>query len=105
MAIFFALEDGGERQVTWTEIDEGATRLAHAMKDRGVTQGDWIAIALKNSPEHLMSCFAGWKLGAVVVPMRWDLPEWERDRVLDAVTCAPQRDLARRIGAIRSRRS
>jgi len=29
-----------------------------------------------------MACFAGWKVGAAVIPMRWDLPEWERGRVL-----------------------
>jgi bile acid-coenzyme A ligase len=26
-----------------------------------------------------------WKVGAVPVPMRWDLPEWERDRLLGVV--------------------
>ena len=41
-----------------------------------------MAICLRNSVEHLVAGFAGWKVGAVVVPMRWDLPDWERDRVL-----------------------
>ena len=41
-----------------------------------------MVVALRNSPEHLFSGFGAWKLGASVLPLRWDLPEWERDRLL-----------------------
>jgi bile acid-coenzyme A ligase len=82
VAIVFAAEDGTERLVTFRELDERSTQLAHVLVDRGLTVGDFLAVSLRNSPEHLMACFAGWKAGAVVVPMRWDLPEWERGRVL-----------------------
>ena len=44
-----------------------------------------MVVGLPNSPEHLVATFAGWKVGAVVVPMRWNLPDWERDRVLAAI--------------------
>ena len=82
VAIIFAAEDGSEREVTWDELDQRSTQLAHVLKDRGLSKGDVLAVCLRNSPEHLMACFASWKVGAVVVPMRWDLPEWERARVL-----------------------
>ncbi len=85
VAIIFGAEDGTDRPVTWAELDEGSTQLAHVLADRGVGIGDRLAIRLRNSPEHLMACFAGWKVGAVVVPMRWDLPEWERGRLLDTI--------------------
>src|ERR1700734_2003778 len=82
VGILFVAEDGAERQVTWRELDERSTQLAHVFVARGLQVGDFIAISLRNSPEHLMACFGGWKAGATVVPMRWDLPEWERGRVL-----------------------
>jgi bile acid-coenzyme A ligase len=47
--------------------------------------GDRLGLRLHNSPEHILATFAGWKLGAVVVPVRWDLPDWELERVLDVL--------------------
>ncbi len=66
-------------------MDERSTQLARVLAERGVGVGDYLAVCLRNSPEHMISCFAGWKIGAVVVPMRWDLPDWERNRVLEAI--------------------
>jgi bile acid-coenzyme A ligase len=80
-AIIYLPEDGSERVVTWTELDERSTQLARALAAKGIGQGDRFGIKLRNSPEHYFASFAGWKLGAVVVPIRWDLPEWELERV------------------------
>jgi bile acid-coenzyme A ligase len=68
------------------------------LTEHGLAAGDTMVICLKNSPEHLIASFAGWKVGAVVIPMRPNLPEWERDRVLAAIGPAlvidvDQRDL------------
>jgi bile acid-coenzyme A ligase len=82
IGVTFVAEDGAERLVTWRELDERSTQVAHVLAERGLQLGDFLAVCLRNSPEHLMTCFAGWKVGATVVPMRWDLPEWERSRVL-----------------------
>jgi bile acid-coenzyme A ligase len=84
-AVIFAAEDGSERTVSFREIDERSTQLAHVLAGRGMQVGDYLAVSLRNSPEHLMACFGGWKVGAVVIPMRWDLPEWERGRVLATI--------------------
>ncbi|MSV99588.1 MAG: AMP-binding protein [Actinobacteria bacterium] len=81
-AIYFIPLEGDDRLVSWRELDEVSTSLAHVLQHRGVKVDDIVAVSLKNSPEHLISCFAIWKVGAVPVPMRWDLPEWERSRVL-----------------------
>ena len=85
VGIVFAAEDGSERTVTFGELDERSTQLARVLSARGLGVGDHMAICLPNSPEHLVATFAGWKVGAVVVPMRWNLPEWERDRVLAVI--------------------
>ncbi len=82
IGVIFVAEDGSERRVTWRELDDRSTQLARVLAERGIQVGEYLAICLRNSPEHLMACFAGWKVGAVVVPMRWDLPDWERSRLL-----------------------
>jgi bile acid-coenzyme A ligase len=81
VAVVFVSEDGTERSVTWGEVDDRSTQLARLLADQGLAAGGSLAIALKNSPEHLFACFAGWKVGATVVPMRWDLPDWELHRL------------------------
>ena len=85
VALVFAAQDGSERTVTFGELDDRSTQLARVLSARGLTVGDHVAVSLPNSPEHLVATFAGWKVGAVVVPMRWNLPEWERDRVLAVI--------------------
>ena len=82
VAVVFAAEDGSETPLSWIELEQRANQVAHYFEGRGLGQGDIIVVALKNSPEHLFSTFASWKLGASVLPLRWDLPEWERERLL-----------------------
>ena len=82
IAVFFAAENGDERPITWRELEDRANQVAHFLAGRGVGQDDIVVVALRNSPEHLFSTFGAWKLGASVLPLRWDLPEWERDRML-----------------------
>lgn len=77
--------DGHEERSTWREVDQRSEQLARALLARGVTYGDRVALELMNSTELVLLVFAAWKIGAVPVPMRWDLPEWERQRLLDVV--------------------
>jgi bile acid-coenzyme A ligase len=88
VALRFAALDRSEREVTWAELDRGSTRLAHAFAARGVGFGDRVALGIRNSPELVLSVVAAWKLGATPVPVRWDLPDWERARVLEVVGAA-----------------
>jgi bile acid-coenzyme A ligase len=77
--------DGTETVVTWPELHRRSTQVARALQARGTTQGTRVAVALRNSPEFVMTVLAAWKLGAVPVPVRWDLPDWERERVLEVI--------------------
>jgi bile acid-coenzyme A ligase len=81
LALLFAAEDGSEREISWRELDQRSTQVARALAEEGLGLGDRLAIGLRNSPEHLFAAFGGWKLGSVVVPVRWDLPEWELRRL------------------------
>jgi bile acid-coenzyme A ligase len=85
VGLVFVAEDGSERTVTFGELDARSTQLARVMSSRGLTVGQHMVVSLKNSPEHLIATFAGWKVGAVVIPMRWNLPDWERERVLATI--------------------
>jgi bile acid-coenzyme A ligase len=73
---------GVERSLTWWELDHLAGRLAASLKVEGLDQGDRVAVCLPNCVEHFVADVAAWKLGAVPVAIRWDLPEWELQRVL-----------------------
>ncbi|HLN18481.1 MAG TPA: AMP-binding protein [Acidimicrobiales bacterium] len=85
VALVFVAEDGGEAALTFGELDRRSSQLARVFAARGLGVGDHLAVCLRNSPEHLVADFAGWKVGAVVIPMRWDLPEWELGRLLSVI--------------------
>jgi bile acid-coenzyme A ligase len=77
--------DGTETVVTWPELHRRSTQIARGLQSRGAAEGTRVAVALRNSPEFVMTVLAAWKLGAVPVPVRWDLPGWERERVLEVI--------------------
>ena len=77
--------DGRETVVTWPELHHRSTQIARALRARGAAPGTRVAVGLRNSPEFVMTVLAAWKLGAIPVPVRWDLPEWERERVLEVI--------------------
>jgi bile acid-coenzyme A ligase len=77
--------DGAETVVTWPELHRRSTQIARALQARGAAEGSRVAVALRNSPEFVTTVLAAWKLGAVPVPVRWDLPDWERARVLEVI--------------------
>jgi bile acid-coenzyme A ligase len=81
-AVTLVAEDGSERTVSWQELERRSNQLARVFASHGLGVGGPVAVCLKNSVEHLLAGFAGWKVGAVVVPIRWDLPDWERDRLM-----------------------
>jgi fatty-acyl-CoA synthase len=58
---------------TFREVDVRATRLANALAARGLRPGDRLALLMTNSVEMLETIFAGWRLGALVVPVNFRL--------------------------------
>ena len=80
--------DGVERGFTLDQVDRSANRWARVLARRGARLGDLVGIAIPNSLELILVALACWKIGAIAVPMRWDLPDWERTRLLDALGAA-----------------
>jgi fatty-acyl-CoA synthase/long-chain acyl-CoA synthetase len=58
---------------TYAELDERVTRLARALRDRGVGTGDRIAVLALNGMETWETYLAGVRLGAIVVPVNFRL--------------------------------
>ena len=77
--------DGTETISTWAELHRRSSQLAGALAATGVGPGDRVSLALGNTPQFVLATFATWKLGAVPVPVRWDVPEWELSRVLEVI--------------------
>lgn len=77
--------DGTVELHTWRDLDRRSSQLAGALAARGLGVGDLLGIGLRNSPQLVLAAFAAWKVGAVPVPVRWDLPDWELSRLRDAI--------------------
>jgi bile acid-coenzyme A ligase len=90
VALIFAADDGRESRHSWSELDDRSTQLARVLQRTGVGRGDRVAVQLRNSPEFVIGCFAAWKLGATVIPTRWDLPDWELQRVRSVIAAAAE---------------
>ncbi|MGW5462786.1 acyl-CoA synthetase [Streptomyces sp. NPDC003996] len=58
-----------ERPTDYRTLYTRVTRLAHALRDRGVRRGDRIAHLGPNHPAYLETLFAAGTLGAVFVPL------------------------------------
>jgi fatty-acyl-CoA synthase/long-chain acyl-CoA synthetase len=59
--------------LTYGELDERVTRLARALRERGVVSGDRIAVLALNGLEVVEAFLAGVRLGAIVVPVNFRL--------------------------------
>jgi bile acid-coenzyme A ligase len=88
VALIFARTGGTEQVVVWRELEGRAVSVARLLAESGLGRGDLLVVSLPNSVEHVVATIAGWKLGACVCPLRADLPEWERDRVLEVARAA-----------------
>ncbi|WP_105969119.1 non-ribosomal peptide synthetase [Streptomyces geranii] len=72
-----ALTDGGAG-LTYRELDERATLLAHGLRERGVESGDRVGVCLERTAELVVSLLAVLKTGAAYVPVD---PAYPADRI------------------------
>lgn len=59
----------GKTQLSYRALEQRVNTCAQQMQSNGVTSGDRIAIWAPNSWQWIVSAFASWRLGAVVVPI------------------------------------
>ena len=78
---------GGERTLSYAELDERACRAAALMSERGIKEGDRVAILSRNRPAFFEILFGCAKLGAILVPLNWRMPASEIDQL--TADCTP----------------
>lgn len=57
------------RRVTYAELERDTNRLAHALRERGVRKGDFVALMFPNEAAMAHAMFACAKIGAVLCPV------------------------------------
>jgi acyl-CoA synthetase (AMP-forming)/AMP-acid ligase II len=94
----------GDRRLTFRELDERATRLAHHLAAHGVGPGDKVGLYLYNGPEYLEGTFAAYKLRAVPINANYRYVEDELRYLFDnadLVALVHGREFVARIAAVR----
>lgn len=89
-----ALVAGAQRR-SYAELDERATRAAHALVARGVQEGDHVSIIAWNRVEWVETMLALWKVRAVPINVNYRYVAAEIDYMLDNsdttfVVCEPE---------------
>jgi bile acid-coenzyme A ligase len=85
LAVVTVAADGSAQTLTFGELDARANSWGRALAATGAEMGSPVALAIPNSEDLVLAALGCWKIGAVPVPMRWDLPGWERSRVLEVI--------------------
>ena len=79
---------GGDRRLTFAEVDARADRLADAFARRGLRRGDRVALLAGSELEHLEIQVAAQRAGAILVPLNFRLAVPELRAVLG--DCEPE---------------
>ncbi|MDQ1511302.1 MAG: 3-oxocholest-4-en-26-oate---CoA ligase, partial [Actinomycetota bacterium] len=90
---------------TYAQLDERATRLAHAMRAAGVAIGDHIGLYLRNSVAHLEAMLACYKARAVPINVNYRYVADELNYLCDdadLVALFHDADTAEHVDAVRS---
>ena len=58
-----------DQSISYQVLDAASDALASRLQSEGVRPGDRVALYLQNTPGFLIGLLAGWKLGAVPVPV------------------------------------
>jgi acetyl-CoA synthetase len=88
LAVRVAHADGRDEAITFREISDWSSRIAHWLEARGVAKGDRVAVMLDPSLSFYAAMFGAMKLGAIAVPLFTLFgPDGVRLRVAD---CAPK---------------
>lgn len=88
IAVTTVAPDGSERVLTLGQLEAGANQWGRQLAASGAAVGSYVALIIPNSLELVLAAYGCWKIGAVPIPVRWDMPEWERSRLVDVIAPA-----------------
>jgi 3-oxocholest-4-en-26-oate---CoA ligase len=98
----------GDRRLTYAELDDRTTRLAHALSKAGVKQGDHVGLYLHNSIEYMEGLLAAFKIRAVPININFRYVQEELYYLFDnadLVGIIHHRQFGPRIAAVAKRLS
>lgn len=96
----------GDTRLTYKQLDERATRLAHCLQANGIGAGDHVGVYLYNSTEYLEASVAAYKIRAVPININYRYVEEELEYLFDSadlVALVHHREFAPRIAAVAAR--
>jgi acyl-CoA synthetase (AMP-forming)/AMP-acid ligase II len=94
----------GDTRLTYRQLDERATRVAHALAERGVGAGDHVGFYLHNGTQYLESMLGCFKLRAVPINVNFRYVEEELRYIFrdaDLVGVIHDRGFSSRVAAVR----
>jgi len=56
-----------DAQLTYRQLDQAVSRFAAGLQQMGVKTGDRVMIMLPNSPQFIITAYATWRIGGIVV--------------------------------------
>lgn len=95
---------GDRREVlSWRGLAWRTAGIANLFAELGMNQGSVVCLHLPNCTAFVLGAFAAWRLGATILPLRWDMPAPERAHGLElgrpAVTTSEQADVEGKLAA------
>ena len=93
----------GDRRLTFRQLDERATQLAHYLRGQGIGAGDRVGLYLYNCNEYLEGALAAFKLGASPVNINFRYVEEELRYLCDDADLKAMifhREFAPRVAAV-----
>ena len=99
LALIVENADGSVRNWTFGELLAASSRLANALAARGINKGDRVAVFLSQGAELTLCHLAGYRMGAVVLPLftlfgeealEYRLANAEASALITDMTPAPQ---------------
>ncbi len=75
------ISPSGER--TFAELNANANRLARTLRDRGLSEGDAIALICTNRPEFAEAIYAAQRTGLRLTPINWHLTAEEAAYIVE----------------------
>jgi acyl-CoA synthetase (AMP-forming)/AMP-acid ligase II len=92
-------------RLTYRELDERATRLAHFLRERGIGPGDHVGTYLYNGVEYVTAMLAAFKISAVPINVNYRYVEDELAYLFanaDLRAVVHHREFAPRVAAVRA---
>ena len=78
---------GATRTVTYAELEQRGNRVANALRDLGVGEGDRVAYLDLNNPEFFEVMVGAAKIGAAIAPLNFRLTPGEMGRIVHDARC------------------